>query len=329
MPDLTDYPVIDVAIGLIVMFIMLSIVCSAIQEAIATFTNMRAKFLEKGLREMLDAQTATKVDEALPGDAKKASKIKTGDLTKTRSYVDSRQFSLVLLDALIPETPQESPLSTAAITAEQSPMLKPLVRVLKGTQADIATARAEIEAWFDASMDRVSGWYKRRVQIILLVIALAVAGITNADSFQVAKQLWSDPALRASLVAKSNQILQSGQPPTVAAGNGQTASAAAPVDACPPKSDPQTCVKDKFQAVATGFADVKDLDLPLGWTDANTPDKAKEWPGKVLGLVLTALALSLGAPFWFDVLGKVSRLRAAGAKPAGSDTNTNEPKKKA
>ena len=36
---------------------------------------------------------------------------------------------------------------------------------------------------------------------------------------------------------------------------------------------------------------------------------------KVVGLLFTALAISLGAPFWFDMLNRVVSIRAAGRAP--------------
>jgi hypothetical protein len=312
MPNLTSYPAIDVAIGLVVMFFVLSVVCSAIQELLATLADQRAKDLRAGLREILDEPTATAVEERLPGDR--------------RSYIDPRQFSLALLDTLAPGADHPGLLAKAAETAAtiENPGVKgPLVRALKDAQNNVAAARTEIEAWFNASMDRVSGTYKRRVQYLLLAIAAAVAIGANADTFQVANKLWADPALRASLVSQSNQILQQGG----SAGQGGSAAQGAPVVHCPGSNQSvKTCIQSKLDNVASGVDSVDKLKLPIGWTKENTPNRVSEWVAKVFGLLITILALSLGAPFWFDVLGKLSRLRATGAKPAGSDTSTNEPK---
>jgi|GEM_PF-2487564 len=38
------------------------------------------------------------------------------------------------------------------------------------------------------------------------------------------------------------------------------------------------------------------------------------WP-KLLGLILTAIAVSMGAPFWFDMLNKIINIRSAGRAP--------------
>ncbi|MEM6394898.1 MAG: hypothetical protein AAF741_01025 [Bacteroidota bacterium] len=56
--------------------------------------------------------------------------------------------------------------------------------------------------------------------------------------------------------------------------------------------------------------------LGLGWegTDVRSMN-FMELLTKILGFVLTALAISLGAPFWFDLLRKIVNIRATGDKP--------------
>lgn len=52
--------------------------------------------------------------------------------------------------------------------------------------------------------------------------------------------------------------------------------------------------------------------MPLGWPEGVT------WPGVVSGIpgwILTAFALSLGAAFWFDVLKRLVNVRSSGPKP--------------
>jgi hypothetical protein len=148
-------------------------------------------------------------------------------------------------------------------------------------------------------MDRVSGWYKRRTQIALVVIAVVVALVANADALQVGRALWNDDAVRAAVVAQAQQAADKG---TATPDVGKGASGAA-------------------DTLSQQVADVKDLGLPLGWsTDPKDPrwfDSGWGAAGKVFGLIATILALTLGAPFWFDLLGRVSRLRTTGKPERG------------
>ena len=105
----------------------------------------------------------------------------------------------------------------------------------------------------------------------------------NADSLQVGRSLWQDDALRASVVAQAQKPVSDG----ASAGT-----------------------------VTKSVSDVDQLELPLGWSfakaDPRWPDSPLGFVGKFFGLAVTAVALSLGAPFWFDLMGKVSRVRGTG-----------------
>src|SRR6185436_8355805 len=118
-------------------------------------------------------------------------------------------------------------------------------------------------------------------QLILFAIALALAVAMNADSFAIGQRLWKDDALRSSLVTQANN--------TVNAGTAECAQAGA--------SD------NKADAAAKCLDQVKEFGLPLGWSHASSPHSVAGGFGKVLGLLVTAFALTLGAPFWFDLLG--------------------------
>jgi hypothetical protein len=72
----------------------------------------------------------------------------------------------------------------------------------------IEKLQANVEAWFESAMDRVTGWYKRWQQVVSLVIACAVVAVANADTIVLAKRLTRDSALRASVVAAADREAQ-------------------------------------------------------------------------------------------------------------------------
>lgn len=308
MPELTEYPAIDVAIGLAAMIILLSTVCSAIQELIASVLKLRAKDLVNGLKELLEDDRAADVMRRIPGD--------------NPSYIDPRQFSLALVDTLAPEADRPGLLREARKTAEKieaQSVGRPLVRMIDEAQGDVERFRAQVEEWFNAAMGRVSGGYRRRVQYILLVIATAVTIGFNADTFHVANELWSDPTLRAALVEKADQIQQAGEQP---AENGAAQGGTASAEQCPSsqeQKDPaRKCVEAKLDNVAKSVDAIEELKLPVGWQGENVPDEWAGWVAKVAGWLATIFALSLGAPFWFDTLGRLSTMRGSGRRPNGS-----------
>ncbi len=312
MPDITASPAIDVALGLVFMFFLLSLICSTVNELIAALLGWRAQLLEEGVRSMLTGKDdGVGKAETLLNDLAEHPLI-AGKVSTVRkrfrprrfpSYMSSKTFALTFLDTVAPPptgepVPSHDVLARARAYAvkKDTPdaIRRPLLAFLDQAGDDVARFRTSVETWFDLTMDRVSGWYKRRTQIALCVIAVIVTLIANADALQIGRALWNDDAVRASVVAQAQQAVSKGQA-TPDVGKG---------------------VSDSADTLSQQVSDVKSLGLPLGWsTDPKDPRWFDGWAGaagKVLGLIATALALTLGAPFWFDLLGRVSRLRTSG-----------------
>ena len=52
--------------------------------------------------------------------------------------------------------------------------------------------------------------------------------------------------------------------------------------------------------------------FPIGWGEGE--GGWLDWLKRIFGWLITTAAVSLGAPFWFDLLGKVANLRGAGGQ---------------
>jgi hypothetical protein len=212
---------------------------------------------------------------------------------------------------------------------------------------DLGKLKETVETWFNDAMDRVSGWYKRQTQAANLLLGIAFTLALNLDTVLIVKVLSNtNSGLRESLVAQAQKfaqhpsiqidVSQAAQPslsPTSA--DGQKSSAV--VDRNP---------EDEYQLLKSQF---DNLNLPIGWTTQqgkNTPGLTSagsrnsdfsEWPGwswqgkefghwlrnwgdtigyHFIGWALTAIAVSLGAPFWFDVLNRIVAIRSTGSVPA-------------
>jgi len=167
-------------------------------------------------------------------------------------------------------------------------------RALLGLQeraSDVEGFSRNIGRWFNDGMEMVSGAYKRRTQWRLLALAALVMVALNVDTLNVLNRLSSDSAVRESLVAQA-----------------QALSAARPTSAA-------------SQASSTAFDDalsqLTSLGMPIGWTARNSAlwsasrtSTPKAVAFQILGWILTALAVSLGAPFWFDLLNNVMVVRS-------------------
>lgn len=332
---------LDVAIGLAFLFFVFSVAVSRINELIATGMNLRYKGLENALRAMLNDHqpsdgaaagssllSADKVlnhplvkpiEQAIQGRFLSSALGKLGLGGKKISYLPSRTFSAAVFDLLAPADPADPAHPGAAAGAASDPMAralaavegmgehnparKPLLRMMTDAKGDRDRFRLSLEHWYDDTMDRVSGWYKRYVQRIILGISIVLVACLNVDSVNIAQVLWRLPTERVAVATAAARQ----------AGSGEDAG------------------QNADQAVRSIAA----LKLPLGWTPPHVtmvspagvrsvvvstdpqhvPLGVASWLIKLLGLLLTVLALSLGAPFWFDALTRLASLRQSGPKP--------------
>jgi len=218
-----------------------------------------------------------------------------------------------------------------------------LDKALKTLQAELETARKNIEDWFNDSMDRVSGVYKRRTQMWVLFIGLFLVVFLGVDTFRLVGSLANDPAKRAVLVATANSVINPGA--------GVSATPTGTVSAATPSATvaSSNVISDTGQALSNLQDDFKQFDalnLPIGYGDAPDVSDPKykspnglllaqynsdwwAWFGRrIAGLLVTTLAVSLGAPFWFQVLNKVANIRGSGSPPPKSDDGTAQDQKK-
>jgi len=193
-----------------------------------------------------------------------------------------------------------------------------LTALIRDAHGDARKARQSIEDWYNDAMDRVSGLYKRKTQMIVAGLAVGIAVAINADSIAIINSLSHNSAMRDLAVnlaerevsqateAKAAGSVQPSADPNAAA-TGEKNSSAATV----PGATPTHQLLDRLKQVEGQLAP---LNLPVGWNKANWKDfEDAEWGvkfNKLFGFLLTAVALSMGAPFWFDLLNKFIVVRS-------------------
>jgi hypothetical protein len=184
-----------------------------------------------------------------------------------------------------------------------------LLAMLDVAGTSIDRVQKEIEGWFDGAMERVSGWYKRWSQIWVFVFGIAFTIVLNVDAIAIGRALWSNPALRESVTIAAQKQVAAGSPSadsTVTATNATKEKGEA--------ADPNADVIKAWDGLEKAQARVLQLGLPIGWNwddPHSVPQSAGSLVFKLLGLSITILAVSLGAPFWFDVLNKIAVVRNA------------------
>jgi hypothetical protein len=79
--------------------------------------------------------------------------------------------------------------------------------------------------------------------------------------------------------------------------------------------DFRTSLEDLKGLLNNEIAEIK-RPLGLGWEGVSLREmEAYDLVSKLLGFILTALAVSMGAPFWFDLLKKLVNIRSSGSRP--------------
>jgi hypothetical protein len=201
-----------------------------------------------------------------------------------------------------------------------------LQSLLLSSNNELAKLQSSFENWYNDAMDRAAGWYKRQNQKILLLLGLVTAILVNANSITLARVLWVDPGIRAATVTSATDYMKA-NPATLtreAATTGTCASSVAnPTDPTKAKQCADETAADlellRKRISALSDTESKTL-LPIGWKEPiwDGPIFTRPEHGEHIGLllitmtgwVLTAIALSLGAPFWFDLLNKFMVVRS-------------------
>ena len=328
---------LDVAIGAVFLYLLLTFVASALLEVVARALNWRAKNLHEAIEAMLRGSkllNATAVYRnplvvALGRDSAAVSRLDVLERmgwrqSRTRiapSYIPPATFSAVVLECLMNKSetkpaelsPDGAIKAVRDVVGQQSGNSDALLSVLRTTLAtqgsSIQAVRLSIEKWFSDTMDRASGWYKRRTQTALLLFGLVVAFGGNVDTIAVVRWLWQSDTARQAVVAAATDYVKQNPAPTT---DTQTAGS-------DPAKDPAKAVLERMATqISTVDRTIVDLQYPVGWPVRR--EQGEQWlvqwlPQYFLGSFITAIAISMGSTFWFDALQSLIKIRSTGPKP--------------
>jgi hypothetical protein len=347
--------ILDVAIGLVFVYLVLGLLASAIAETLEHYLRYRADYLTQGIEKLLLGGSADLrkrlYEHPLIKSLYTPSRIEKLGRAGGPAYIPSRQFVLALLDMATTSPQHPAGAGAAAATGggsataaggatsaaptvaqmlsaiaanEQSNVIpSSLATALRALVADagddVNKVKANIQEWFDGSMDRVAGWYKRRAQFVLLLIGATLAVGVNVDTLAIVHTLSNDAAVRSAVVAAAETYARE-NPRQDAPGSPQSSET----------------IENDVKEVTSQLAE---LGLPVGWRfydpavddGIEAPKKrhhlieqrvwprlSSSWPADwrsqagshLLGWILTAFAVSFGAPFWFDLLNKIMVVRS-------------------
>ena len=394
---MSDNPILDVAIGLVFVYVLYSLLASTLKEFLSSFYSYRGRMLERGIEQMLDGQNwgyywwnklynwmvwlknksklemgkrdfmSNKQLTSFHPSIKRArldrksalyaakvfnhplyKRLSAGNkLNSKPAYVPADVFSKIIIDLLNGQS--NGPILMKNVSAgihktdcglrhETQKVLDLYTRQANG---DLQSFQRQVENWYNDTMDRVSGWYKKQASYILLVIGLLLSVIFNVSTIDIVTKLSKDKTARNAAVQSATAYVQQ-----------HSKDFNNKIEVTANNSDP---AYNQTSATVTKIRNLYDHDISqqnatfgLGWGDfgftADSVDavkhkkpkpKHKDWvgktefvlissvvPHKLIGFLLTAFAISLGAPFWFDLLNKLVNLRNAGKKP---DDNSSGP----
>jgi len=321
--------VLDIVIGLCFTYFLLSLICSWANEWIAHKLNKRGEHLFDGLREMLqDRNTLEKfvthpLIESLDrvrGDATRTPIASDPGYEKRKrifpSYLPANTMATVLLDVISPSGgASRFADARAQIDALPASKLKTALQSIAArADNDIEALRKGVEDWYSSVMDRVSGWYKHNAQWMLILIGLLAAVAFNVDTFRIVRELWDNPIARAALVQAATSAAQQSGAESVKEQLKAIDAAKSPAErkALLEKLNKQLDAPKKFGLV---LGTTESSGIPVGWNEDDSNWGGWDFVFKFFGLIVTACAIALGAPFWFELVNKLVDIRGAGKKP--------------
>lgn len=230
------------------------------------------------------------------------------------SYIPAQSFGEAVLDLVVPNAAGQPMMDTIQQNVGKLPdsmasFRSSLQALVNDAGGDVTRFRDSVESWYDDHMDRVSGWYKRHVAIITLVVGTVLVVLFNINALTIGRTLYTQNTVSSAISA------------VAAKGPG-----------CPVNSSRSACLTDLQAQVSAAAA----AGLPIGWgtvRDCTEPHAQCNWLDQrgifsrhggsgwqlvlvILGFLIMIIAMVPGAQFWFGLLTKIGSLRTTGPKPA-------------
>ena len=421
--------VLDVVIGLVFVFLLYSLLMTIIQEIISRWFNLRANTLFRAMERMLKDDPGfkgNKIQAFFHERVEELSKLFKGkkpagllkkfydhpsvkylaenDVASKPSYLNPQTFSQTMLQLLRGHTYDGSTANEALLVKNalennllnlQPETLSQFQNLFADALQDVYVFRAKLENWFNETMQRANGWYKKQIQTLLVILGFIMAAAFNIDAIAISRILMNDKDAREQMVQMAiasadayGKMIQeqkqakaqtdslnvnvnihiqkdsATQNDTVVINSLQLQlnasydslllaqyktllSDAEKVQnimglgwGCSKADSLDTTCKTVQAKIDTHIAGAKDSLEKLKWQKLRD-DCLKNcyvcgknpyqgpWYEMLFGWLITALAISLGAPFWFDLLNKFIKLRETGTKPPTSGSSnaavTNPP----
>ena len=312
--------ILDTVIGLILVFFVISTICSSIFTLISKGLNMRGKLLASSLQKWLgETVYDIVINHPMIRESTISRKLRGGQLEykDKPDWVDPKYFSHAFAELLTKAENTSDP--TKLLPTELTGTVKYFLDKLDdNVYSNIEELVEDIEKWFDGRMYNLTELFREHSRLWLAGIAIGVTLFFNLNTIAVSQALWKGPTLRAAVVeAAGSQV-------AVGAVDSNIEITDEGIPSGETGTTPQPTPTNERNAVQIFQEDLSVLNLPVGWTeqeldvfylpsflaqaeDANRP--SMNWFSMVIGWILTVLAVMLGAPFWYKVLTSLVNIR--------------------
>ncbi len=294
---------LEVIIGMMFSYMLLSLLGTTINELISSWRGWRGFYLEEGLKRLLKSGEDDSIFKQFTDNAfyKQLMQHKTPlRVSRAPEYLSASNFVSILTNTL--KSSKES-ISKVDHLLEGLPKEHSLRKVLEQLKADtpddLDKYKTRLHQWYDDVISHSSGWYKRHLQFVTIFVGLAIAMSLNADSFEMYAHLTKNTTARQSM----SQMVE----------NFFVNNPNAPVVTTTSDSMTMEEVRTEIRNFTNSedFANMSNV-LGFGWELKDLSVSPGEWLIRILGWLVTALAISLGAPFWFNALKKAISIKSGG-----------------
>jgi hypothetical protein len=254
---MTSNGIIDVCIGLVLVYLLVSILCSGIQEYFSQRSAQRGEILRKGMMQLLMDRWVYLhvINHPLVACMYRDN---PGKRARPPAYIPNDVFAQAVIDIVLkkgerlgaaivrmpgqPATFADVHTAAAICAQHRLGVGIALLPLLDTANYDLTNARKNIENWYAAMMDRASGWYKRYAKKELLWIGFLAAVVFNVDSIVITQRLFESEDLRDQMAGAAKALVDTksvlGKNVSVATRTAPPSATATTPPAPPPAKPP-------------------------------------------------------------------------------------------